>query len=318
MHTGPRGQRGSRLPVSSAPVGYDGRMVTAKASMSLAVSVSRRRFAGVRLSLVVLLALLGSAGAPTRATASKVYREHLDQTLTAGGQQLDLFVPTASPRRTLLVFIHGGGFVSGEKESLGPYARFYAESGFVSATVNYRLAPDHVFPAALEDVQAAVRWLRRQTRTYGYPAPRRVVLLGLSAGGNLALMAGLADRSGVAGIVSAAGPTDLRALIEETPFEQLVVALESYLGGQDPDLASPLFRVSKGDPRVLLLHGDRDTLVPLSQAEAIEVRLRQRRVPYELRVFPGVGHELMGPNPHLLELIDELTQFLLAIDRRGR
>jgi len=269
-----------------------------------------------RLSAAIALAVLALLAGPP-AAAQQSYTPFLDETFSASGQQLDLYVPAAPRSRTALVFIHGGGFVDvdNQKETFGPLAQFYAQGGFVSATINYRLAPGHVFPAALEDVQTAVRWIQRQGRRHGYAPPRRIVLIGGSAGGNLALMAGLADRSGVSGIVSIAGPSDLRALRDGTPFPQLVAALDSYLGGQDPDLASPLYRVTRRDPPVLLFHGDADTLVPLSQAEAIATRLRQRRVPVTLRVYPGVGHE--APGPFVQQFLEELTQFVATVGRSG-
>ncbi|HEV8631610.1 MAG TPA: alpha/beta hydrolase, partial [Thermoanaerobaculia bacterium] len=268
------------------------------------------------IALAVLALLAGGPASPP-AAAQQTYTPFLDETFSASGQQLDLYVPAGPPLRTALVFIHGGGFVdvTNQKESLSGYAQLYAQGGFVSATINYRLAPEHVFPAALDDVQAAVRWLRKHGRAYGYPAPRRIVVIGYSAGGNLALMAGLADRSGIAGIVSGAGPSDLRALVADTPFEQLKEAIASYLGGQNPDAASPLFRVSRGDPRVLLFQGDSDVLVPLGQAQVLADKLKRYRVPVTLRVFPGAGHEIMGPSPYLGQLLTEMTQFLLAIER---
>jgi acetyl esterase/lipase len=271
-----------------------------------------------RTCALALAVALGGAAVPVSAAATEHVVEHLDEVVGTSGELFDLYVPSGAARRTLLVFVHGGGFVDvdNRKETARGVARFYAEAGFVSATINYRLAPEHIFPAARDDVQAAVRWLRRQGRAYGYAAPRRIVLVGFSAGGNLALMAGLADRSRIAGIASFAGPTDVRALIAQTPLPEIREAIELYLGGQDPDLASPLFLVSRGDPRVLLIHGDQDQVVPVEQAYAIARRLAQQRVRHTLLVLPGVGHDLGTANPYLLAMFEELTRFLLAIDRR--
>ncbi|MFL6712231.1 MAG: alpha/beta hydrolase [Sulfurifustis sp.] len=265
-------------------------------------------FGVLAIAMPALLLLTG------RAAAAQSYFELLNQTYSASAQTLDLYVPAAPRKKTALIFIHGGAFVLGQKEDMQGYAKLYAQGGFVSTTINYRLAPQAVFPAALDDVQAAVHWLKQRGGAYGYETPQKVVLIGYSAGANLALMAGLADQSGVAGVVSAAAPSDLRSLLASTPYQDLKDDLNAYLAGADPDVASPLYQASAGDPPVLLSHGQLDMLVPVSQSVAMAQRLQDAHVPVSLRIFPNVGHEILLPNPSLSQLIDEMTKFILGIE----
>jgi dipeptidyl aminopeptidase/acylaminoacyl peptidase len=147
-------------------------------------------------------------------------------------------------------------------------------------------------------------------------------MIGYSAGAKLSLMAGLADGSGVAAVVSAAAPSDVVSLLAQTPLPQLRSDLIEYLGGAAPEIASPLGRISPGDPGVFLFHGDRDTLVPVAQSVALAQRLQASNVPVLLRVFPNAGHEIMLPstpqlpNPNFETLVQEMTRFIVAVEQR--
>jgi acetyl esterase/lipase len=240
---------------------------------------------------------------------------------SASNQQLDLYLPALPRKRTALLLIHGGGFREGSKEQMASLCGLYARAGFVAATINYRLAPTHPFPAAFNDATRAVAWLREQAATQGFDS-RKIVVIGYSAGANLALMVGLADGSGVAGIVSAAAPSDLAALLAQTPLAKLKSDLREYLGAAPAEQASPLGRVSPGDPGVFLFHGDRDLLIPVSQSLVLAQRLQANNVPVLLRVFQNAGHEIMLPdtpllpNPNYEPLVLDMTRFIVAIELR--
>ena len=105
---------------------------------------------------------------------------------------LNLYVPDSSEPSPLIVMIHGGGFVSNDCESRQAqlFYQYFRDHGYACATVNYRLAQEAPFPAAIEDVKAAVRYLRANADTYGYNADR-IAVWGESAGGYLAVMAGV-------------------------------------------------------------------------------------------------------------------------------
>ena len=235
--------------------------------------------------------------------------------LYSADQLLDLYVPAAPRKRAALLFVHGGGFREGSKEQMGLLCALYARAGFVTATINYRLAPAHPFPAALQDTTRAVAWLRSQAGTQGFD-PRKLIMVGYSAGANLSLMVGLADNSGVAAVISAAAPSDLATLLAQTPLPQLKSDLREYLGAAPAELASPLGRASPGDPGVFLFHGDQDILVPVAQSVTLAQRLQANRVPVLLRVFPNAGHEIMLPNPNYETLVQEMTRFIVAIEQQ--
>ena len=229
------------------------------------------------------------------------------------GQRLDVCVPQTARKKVAMLFVHGGGFRSGSRADMLPFCKLYAQGGIVAATVDYRLAPTHVFPAAWNDVREAAIWFKAQAARYGFDA-RKVVIVGYSAGANLALMTGLANDVQIAGIVSVAAPTDLRAMVEGPTFEQAKRDILSYMGGQPLELGSPIHLVTQGDPSVFLFHGQTDTFVPVTHSLFMAARLQQANVPVLLRVFPGAGHEIMLPGPSFRQLLDEMTLYVLAID----
>jgi acetyl esterase/lipase len=231
----------------------------------------------------------------------------------SSGQLIDVCVPQGATKRVALLLVHGGGFRSGSRADMLPFCTLYAQGGIVSATLDYRLSPEHVFPAALIDVRESLIWFKSQAQRYGFDA-RKVVIVGYSAGANLALMAALMSDQQVAAVVAVAAPTDLMAMIEGPTFEQAKRDIRAYLGGQSPEAGSPLTFVSQGDPPVFLFHGQSDTFVPVSHSVVLAERLRQNKVPVLLRVFPGAGHEIMLPGPNFKQLLDEMTRYVVAVD----
>lgn len=238
------------------------------------------------------------------------------------GQLLDLYLPQIRDKKTAIMFIHGGGFKEGSKERMAFYAALYAKGGFVTTSVNYRLTPNHVFPAAINDVRDALQWMKSNADRYGYDA-NKIVLVGYSAGATLALNVGLADDTDVAAIVSSAPATNLGVLMlpvqDETPHHKMLRNdLTTYMGGQPPKLASPLFQVSENDPPVFLFHGGKDSFVSVAQSVSLALKLEQHNVPVLLRVFPDADHEIMVPiedkNPNLKQFLKEMTDFILAVD----
>jgi len=211
------------------------------------------------------------------------------------------------------MFIHGGGFKTGSKEQMSGYAELYAKGGFVTTSINYRLTPDHIFPAAINDTKDALQWMKDHANEYGYDA-NKIVLVGYSAGGTLALNLALDDQTNVAAAVSAAGVTDIGLLILTAPRKQLRKDLATYMGGQKPKLASPINQVSKNDPPIFLFHGNQDDFVPISHSVALASKLKNHNVPVLMREFKDAGHEIMLPNKHLKQLLEEMTKFILTIE----
>jgi acetyl esterase/lipase len=178
----------------------------------------------------------------------------------------------------------------------------------VVAAVDYTLSAPGVpsWPANLEDLRAAVRWLRRNAAVY-HVDPDRIAAMGVSAGGHLAaLLATLPDgaythpdstsstSARVQAVIDFYGPSDLAALAATSPSAEPSLAL--FLGGGPPALpdryaaASPVRHVTRDTPPMLLIHGDGDLLVPLDQSRRLAAALDAAGVPHQLIVVPGARH----------------------------
>lgn len=220
----------------------------------------------------------------------------------AGGSTLlmDVYYPrTADGRWPGVVFVHGGGWTGGDKSQGGPEVPALRDAGFLVFSVNYRLGPQHRFPAMIEDVKCAVRFLRANSSGFNLD-PERIGAWGSSAGGHLAALLGAADSSAgfdvgehsaqssrVQAVSSFFGPTDFTV-----PFAGGHESKPEVFGGYDPVLASPITYVSADDPPFLFVHGDSDQLVPLSQSERMHEKLQQAGVSSRLVVVANANHGL--------------------------
>lgn len=232
------------------------------------------------------------------------------------GERLEMDIARPkSPQgmRPAVVAIHGGGFRAGKRDSYLPLIMKLAERGYVAATVSYRLSPRHQFPAPVEDVKAAVRFLRANASKYGLD-PDRIGAMGGSAGGHLALMLGLTadirefDGSGpnldqssrVQCVVNYFGPTDFTKSYGKSVDAAEVLPL--FLGG---DLeheraahfkSSPLNWVSPNAAPVLSIHGTKDRYVAYEHSVWLTDRLRSAGVEAELLGLDGADHGFRGPD----------------------
>ncbi|MBS1707926.1 MAG: alpha/beta hydrolase [Armatimonadetes bacterium] len=214
----------------------------------------------------------------------------------------DFVRPESATPAPLLVFIHGGGWISGDRTMYADEAVWAAQLGFASACVSYRLAPLHPFPAAVADVQAFVRHARRHHAELGVD-PTKIVAMGNSAGGHLAAMAGLcptdlgtgepAERADA--VVCISGISDLR----EPDTRSLPIAMsfvEQFMGGSYGELseqfakASPLAYVDSQAPPFLVYHGDDDEIVPVEQSRALAAALREAGAAVDYHEMTGEGH----------------------------
>jgi len=228
--------------------------------------------------------------------------------------QLNLARPKSpSGKCAAILCIHGGGFRAGKREGWDGRCRMLAERGYVAATVTYRLAPKHPYPAAIHDVKAAVRWLRANAATYAID-PEKIGVTGDSAGGHLAqflgVTGGVAEFEGDGGnpgvssrvscVVNWYGPSDFTKSYGKSVDAAEVLPL--WLGGDDSKehrkhvQASPLYWVTPSATPTLLLHGSKDPYVAIEQAEWIRDRLKAAEVEVELIAFEGAGHGFKGPD----------------------
>jgi acetyl esterase len=228
---------------------------------------------------------------------------------TVDGKKLraDVFLPPEpGDLRPAVLILHGGGWSGGDKRSAAWAGLGLASLGYVAVTVNYRLAPEHPFPAAVRDVQAAVRWMRapRQRAAYGID-PARIGAAGGSAGGHLAGMlatmgSGSRDRgSRVDVVVSWSGPMDLRkpaARVDRGKDLPDANGVPVFLACERRDCpaerarrASPLHYVDASDAPILMAEAETD-LIPLSWVEPMADALADAGVDHDLIILPGGGH----------------------------
>lgn len=215
--------------------------------------------------------------------------------------KLDLYLPknsTAAP--PLIVWIHGGGWVNGDKSMVNRAVIALSAEGYAVASVNYRLTGMDSHPQQIHDVKGAVRWLRANAGTYGYDASR-IGAGGGSAGAHLALLLGLSanektlegdiggnldQSSSVQAVIDLFGPSDLELFAESSKrFRQ-----KRSQNREVWKLASPLNYLSADDPPVLIMHGDTDPVVPLSLSILLHERYQQAGLESELHVIEGAGH----------------------------
>jgi acetyl esterase len=243
-------------------------------------------------------------------------------------QQLDVCKPadaaTSSvnngPRRAV-ISVHGGSWREGDKASLHwrSVCEWLASEGFVAFSVNYRLAPQHPFPAAISDVRTVIEWLRQpaQADAYGYD-PALIGAFGGSAGGNLVSLLGtegtgpVGEGSRVAAVVELSGPIDLTTAgdyIAEFAQHQL-----EYLGCRDYDRcptarqASPVNSVDASDPPFFVGHS-RDEFIPITQAETLVDALEGAGVETVYVDVPGELHSIALLSD---ELRAQIVEFLRA------
>ena len=222
-------------------------------------------------------------------------------------EKLDASVPC-------IVVIHGGAWRGGNKSvhvgGAFPGIFDFAQEGYVSVSVGYRLIPNGRFPAQVEDVKCAVRFLRANAAKY-HIDPDRIGAIGFSAGAHLSMMLGTMDKedglegdggnpdqsSKVQAVVAYFGPTDMTA--DDIP-ERSVPLVTDFIGGSKADKlaewrrASPISYVTSGDAPTLIFQGTKDPLVPHTQATKYADALTAAGVPGRVELLLGAGHGWLG------------------------
>jgi len=215
----------------------------------------------------------------------------------AGGERLtmDFYKPSGKPPYPVAIIVHGGGFTAGtsRNRSEAYCADFLAPAGYAVFSINYRLAPRHPYPAALDDVVAAVRYIRKNAHRWE-ANPYKIAVIGGSAGGYLSNMMGirLADpESRVQAVVTLFGPSDLRGLSSRENVRVFLADLIRQRGETDALAeASPIQRITSTTTPFLLIHGDKDETVPVSHSLLFQKALQARGISCELLIIPGGAH----------------------------
>lgn len=261
----------------------------------------------------------GDSPAPAGTPAGT--RFHPDISYVENGhprQKLDLYLPPPDERRQrplpLVIWIHGGAFWAGDKGG-----RFRAlpllKEGFAVASINYRLSQHALFPEPVKDCKAAVRWLRAHAAEFGLD-PNRFGAWGESAGAYMAVMIGVtgglepfgdtpdeAVSSRIQCVVDFYSPTDFSLMDEQdahlpgnydhnapdSPESKLIGGPVQEHPGK-VRAANPITYVTRDDPPMLLVHGDRDATVPYGQSVLLETALKNAGTPFIFRTVKGAGH----------------------------
>ncbi|MEZ5402800.1 MAG: alpha/beta hydrolase [Bryobacteraceae bacterium] len=227
-----------------------------------------------------------AAGLALAAEAGIVYGEAGGETLT-----LDYYAGAGAASRPAVILIHGGGFTGGDSRGAAYYAEFLAPAGYAVFAINYRLAPKHPYPAAVQDVRRAVRFVRKNAKRWRVDG-RRIALMGGAEGGYLGSLAGVAPEKGsdVQAVVSLGAPSDFRG-------QPVTAGLLAFLGmrmeevGAETALAeaSPAMHIGPDAPPFLFVHGDRDEGAPLAQSVHFQLALQEAGVAADLIVIAGGG-----------------------------
>jgi acetyl esterase/lipase len=250
-----------------------------------------------------------------------------------GGEKLllDLYQPAdrGSRPRPAIVLIHGGGWISFDKSTMVRMGNFLARSGFVAISVDYRLlhGTQDRWPAQLDDVQRAVRWLRANASKYNVDADH-IGAFGHSAGAQLAALLGMEDTrdnsdpalakfsSRVQAVVDVSGPSDFLTNHDADGD----AALANLFGGdysKIPEVwrkASPVSHVEKSNAPFLIIHGTRDDSVPIAQAQELNDKLQQAGVPVTFIKIDD-GHTFESPEARhrmALETLAFFTRYLVV------
>jgi acetyl esterase/lipase len=230
---------------------------------------------------------------------------------------MDVYYPASGGPWPGLVFVHGGGWMEGDK---APLAIIPTDAGFLVFSINYRMYPAYRFPAMIEDVKSAIRYLRANAASFNLD-PDRIALIGHSAGAHLVALAGLADEnagwdvgpyldhsSRVQAVIEMSGPTDLA---RQFPAE--VMELKANVFGQEKfDIASPVHYVHPDAPPMLIVHGEVDEIVPVEQAQLLYNALVQSGAPVEKIILQNGGHGLEPVGGEMSPSVGEMFAAVMA------
>lgn len=246
--------------------------------------------------------------------------------------RLDLFLPKARPSSPMpaIVYIHGGGWRNGNRSAFHRQAAHMATLGYAGACIEYRLSGEAIWPAAIHDAKAAVRWVRSQAGELGIDS-RRIGAAGGSAGGHLAALLGTTshrkDLEGPGGHAKFA--SRVRAVAAFNPAVDLVSfgkqtranldnSIAAFLGKtyvESPtlwELATPITHVSARSAAFLFLHGNADTTVPMQQSLDMQARLKAAGVVAEFFPAEGAAHGFFNRPPWFEPTLQRMAEFFAA------
>lgn len=214
---------------------------------------------------------------------------------------LDAYVPDGDGPHPTCILVHGGAWTKGDKTTfIKPLFEPLSKAGFTWFTINYRLAPQHQWPACADDVASAIAWVRAHAEEYKVD-PKRITLIGESAGGHLVSWAGLVDKGSppLAAVVAFYAPNDLVPLMKQ---RKELGGLGDLLGATELNdetwdklgKISPINQVRPAAPPFLLIHGDKDGRVPLEQSHLFQKRMKEENNTCDLITVASGDHGMGG------------------------
>jgi prolyl oligopeptidase len=236
--------------------------------------------------------------------------------------KLDAAVPEGDGPFPIAILVHGGGWSSGDKQREFP-VMFQALSAakFTWFSIDYRLGPTHKWPACYEDMKAAIRWVKAHAAHYKGD-PKRIALIGYSAGGELTTLAAtqVGDDLQVAAVVGFSPPTDMVA--DTARRNGLSTSLKSLFGITTVDdhatallhEMSPIDFVHPGLPPFLFIQGDADKSVMYPQTQAFAAKLKSVGVSEEFITVPGGPHDILQWEALLPDYREQVVDWLLRND----
>ena len=257
------------------------------------------------------------------------FTKQLDIVYTGGvswQEKLDLYLPPNNGKPTpVIINIHGGGWNHGTKESQGGFSPFF-KMGFAVANVEYRLTPEAKAPAAIEDIRCALIYLIQNAKALNID-PDKIVIMGGSAGGHLALLAGLmgndhlfdsncktVEKIKVAAIIDKWGIADMDTFTNITKYKSAINWLDKYAADQNfIKSVSPVTYITKNSPPVFIVHGDADPTVPYTQSVSLYKKLQETGVPSKFMTVPNGGHGTF-PDQQKKEVTEAIVAFIQSLN----
>ena len=223
--------------------------------------------------------------------------------------EADVFLPPLEEKnRPAVLFIHGGGWIEGDRSQLRGYGILLARLGFVCMCNSYRLSNESIWPAQIQDVNCAIRYLRANATDLGLD-PDRIGVSGNSAGGHLSLMAAATNydqifegeggnnevSSEIKAVCAIYPPTTIRQLEMPNPLENaFLMLMGKEAKKEDYDKASPLNYVTEDYPPCMLIHGSTDSVVRLKDSTKFYEKLIEFNRPASLHIFSEEEHAFDG------------------------
>lgn len=242
------------------------------------------------ITLLVCGAFARAEELAVRMVPNQLIAERADKTLRA-----DVYLPAGEGPFPAVLMIHGGAWAGGSRSNMAGNALFLANNGYAVASISYRFAPSHVFPAQLEDCREGLKWLVEHAEQFHIDT-NRIASWGHSAGGHLACLVAATDAEKdpetpqLKAVVAGAAPCDFT----NEPLESR--RLSFFLGGSRAEkpgtyvMASPISHVTAKCPPIFFFHGTEDNVVPIEEAQVMHDKLSSLGIPTVFYKSQGRGH----------------------------